>query len=279
MSRGEGFILLPLAGEIREGALHNGSTHLIKVLVVLAAHENHQTRLAFPSLSRLAVLAGVRKANVPTILKRLEQGKWLVPESGPKGRRAWKLLYGTYPGDIEPRDWLRLNRSLVMSGTWAAMSDSARRLYLVMKALAWVGQKALPDWNPAYEENDPGAWEELEAQFLPAMYLDPSELCQMAGLTPPTFRRAKSWLIENRLAVPTSGDLEPGLLLPHAPGTSAPGILERLERDRAEAALPKGAALRTFRAAQKAQRKLHDNQGSCRRTLIREPLNAHKGTV
>jgi hypothetical protein len=188
-------------------------------------------------------------------------------------------LYGTYPGDIEPRDWLRLNRSLVMSGTWAAMSDSARRLYLVMKALAWVGQKALPDWNPAYEENDPGAWEELEAQFLPAMYLDPSELCRLAGLTPPTFRRAKSWLIENELAVPTSGDLEPGLLLPHNPERRAPRILERLEHDRVEAALPKGSALRSFRAAQKVQRKNSVSLNSYKSTLARVLPNAHQGTV
>ncbi len=275
MSRDEGFILLPLAGQIREGALAEGSTRNLAVLVVVAAHEDRRTRLAWPSLARVATLAGIRKADVPVILRALEEKKWLKPEILSGGKRAWRMLYATYPGDLEPRDWLRLNRSLVMGGTWAAMPESARRLYLVMKALAWVGQKALPDWNPEYEENEPTAWDDVKAQFLPATLFDPNELRRLSGLTGPTFRRARSWLFHCGLAVLTSDDLEPGLLLPHDPGTHAPRIIEQLKRDRAEAATPKGDALRAFRAAQEAQRKNNANKASYRRTLTREPLNDH----
>lgn len=250
MADDQGFALLPLGAEVRAGALRLWPPRALSLWVVLVAHENHGNRLAFPSISRMAILAGVRKGEVASELGFLEGAGYLEPATGPGGRRAWRMMYAPYPGDLEPRAWLRLNRSLVWSGTWAAMTPSARALYLTLLALSWIGRKADAE-DPSWEEQDAADWGAIPFAFLPAHLMDPGELARLAGLEPRTERRARGWLLDHGLVAPTGEDQELGLILPHDPGCHAPGVLARLERDRAEAALPKGAALKAFRAAKK----------------------------
>lgn len=84
-----GFLLLPLGGLAREGKLAGWTDRSIAVLPAILAHENASTRLAWPSVARVAALAGVGKEAVRGAVDSLESGGWFSRVMRPGGGWAW----------------------------------------------------------------------------------------------------------------------------------------------------------------------------------------------
>lgn len=278
-----GFLLLPLAEQLRDGRISDWKDGPLSVLVVLIAHENARTREARPAISRIAVLAGIRKANVRPCLESLAAAGWCRPAKG----SAWEMLTARYDGDSTR--WIRISRPLIFDGVWSVMPPSAKRLYLVLLSLAWMGHHANYECISCYDLEDYN-YDSEDFVFVPAQHAEPVELARLAGLEPRTFRQARQWLLNAGLIQPTSQDQAPGLLLPHDPRLSAPSVMERLARVRAEVNRPTGAALRAHRAVGKAARKgiknskiiqssASERNGRNQQTERTEPINGTEGTA
>lgn len=252
MSPGDPFILLPLAEHAREGKLATWEDPLLAVLPVLIAHENSGTRLAWPSISRVAVLSGLGKPAANMGISALKNWKWCTSDTRPDGGPAWKMIYPAYrQSGLDSGSWIRIDRSVIMKGLWGIMTPSAKKLYIVMRGLALMGHLADGGWIPGYV---PDGYEESDDYaFLPAGKMAPAELSKLTGLQPRTLLNARDWLLANRMALPTEGNQLEGLLLPYDPGLYSPKALEALANLKTKAAgRPSGGALRAFRAVKKA---------------------------
>lgn len=245
-----GFVLLPLARMAREGKLAGWSDKGIAVLPVIVAHENAVTRLAWPSVARVAALAGVGKEAAREAVHSLECGGWLARVVRPGGGGAWKMTYLRYRPGAASGDWIRLGQDMVLRGAWAAFPPSAKRLYLILRGLSLLGHRATGTWIPNHEF-DPN---DLEANaFLPAQALDPGGLQELTGLNSRTLRHARAWLLENGMMLPSDEWEAPGMILPFEPGRYSPAVLDRVGRLRDETNnRPKGGALKAYRALRKA---------------------------
>lgn len=253
-----GFLLLPLGRHAREG-LATWPDGALAVLPVLVAHENATTRLAWPSIARMAALVRMGKEAVREACAKLEEWKWCARVSRPGGGWAWEMKYASYHGgELSAREYIRLATDMIMRGAWAACPPSARRLYLTLRGLAVIGNRVDFDWMPEdpYGQIDPFELEDFA--FFPAASWVPSELRRLTGLPERTMRHAQGWLMENGFmrATDSSADEEPGLILPFDPERYSPAVLERLENIRAEAgSRPEGYAAQSFHALKKASRK------------------------
>lgn len=251
-----GFSLVPLRGTILDGELRSRwPDDALAVLVVLLAHENSRTRVACPSLDRLAVLAGVAKETAARATDDLARVGWIskrrLSVPGGRSRFEYTFLYsrrGT--GDNSGR-WFRLEHHIVLGGAWAAMPPATRRLYLALLALSSDGRFALlwpgdgASWREVFEENYLGE-AFTRARFVSAKHLAPPNLQALAGLEPRTFQRSWNWLTASGLVVDNDPEVWPespkeapelildhfkeGIVMPYLPDIHAPAVAERLQR-------------------------------------------------
>lgn len=252
------FILLPMGRSyVDDMRLCSTSDRMLAVLPVLIAHENHETRMCWPSIARVAALAGVGKETVVRATNELELFGWLKMHHGGSGRVCYELGYRPYDPDLNSSDYTRIDRPVIMRGLWAAIPASAKRLYVAMRALSVMGHRASGEWISDPDESSCLDTDCSEA-FLPASRLGPSDLCDVTGLSPRTFRYARSWLLDNELAL-VSDDVE-GLILPFDPERYSPAVLKRLEAIKLDQkGRPRGGTLRSFRGVKKAAKRRANN--------------------
>lgn len=251
MSNNDGFLLLPLVRQGREGLIAEADPRGLAVLVVLIAHENCETRKAFPSLARIATLSGLGRDTVKNSLSSLEEDGWFQTQLRGRGH-CYCMQYPQYPSGGSSA-WISIARTLITEGLWSLISPTAKKLYLALRALAGPGHWADEGWIPDHEFDV----EMFEAfSFLPADKLDPGELCLLTGLEPRTFRKARMCLLVYELVLPTGQNQAPGWILPFDPMTYVPDVLARLEciRNDTDNRLS-GGALRSFRATRRAARR------------------------
>lgn len=228
----EAFVLLPLRDMILRGDFYWLTDAEVAVLPVLVAHMNQKTRQSFPSHDRIAVLAGIGKKSVADGTTKLRDRRWLdirkEPAPGGRTRHVYRLYIKEYSSE-ERSIWLGLPAHRVFLGVWAALTPSARRLYLVLLALSWNERAALvnPEMNPQdWQEFEPGGYG--SGRFVPAERLDPRELGDLAGIEPRTFQRAWNALLEHGLIEVNTEEVE-GILMPDTK-IEAPAVLARLKK-------------------------------------------------
>ncbi|MBG0790948.1 MAG: hypothetical protein H0S80_10675 [Desulfovibrionaceae bacterium] len=236
------FILLPFRESIRAGEFGYWEDSHIAVLPVLIAHENRKTRIARPSLDRIAVLAGVAKRTAAGATSSLQRSRWLtkqsIPLPGGRTRLEYRLDYTPYRERTDQGAWVRLESSLIFQGVWAVMPPSVRKLYLTLLGFSWSSHMAwVPDdgacgddWLIAYDHEG-----DLE-RFVDARYLTPPFLNNAAGLEERTGRRAWSWLMDNGFIIangegttssPTDLYRE-GIIMPDVTNLKCDSVLRRL---------------------------------------------------
>jgi hypothetical protein len=261
-----GFSLGPLRETILDGELRSRwPDDTLAVLVVLMAHESSRTRVAGPSLDRLAALAGVSKETAAKATDGLARTDWLqkrrLPVPGGRSRFEYTFLYSRRGAGDKSCRWFRLEHHIVLRGAWAAMPPATRRLYLTLLALSSDGRFALlwpgdgASWREVFEETYLGETF-TRARFVSAKHLAPRNLQALAGLEPRTFQRSWSWLTTNKLVVDNGPGVWPddpsgmvldhfadGVVMPYLPDIHSSAVVERLQRlakeaEEAEAVTP-----------------------------------------
>lgn len=260
-----GFSLVPLRAIILEGELPSRwPDDALAVLMALLAHENSRTRVACPSLDRLAVLAGVSKETAARATDDLARAGWLQKRRllapGGRSRFEYTFCYDRRDAGDNSGHWFRIEHHIVWGGVWAAMSPGCRRLYLALLALSsdgrfallWPGDGAF--WQEVFEETYLGE-AFVRARFVYAKHLAPINLQALAGIEPRTFQRAWGWLTTAGLVVDNDPDVWPddpsgmvldhfeeGVVMPYLPGIHSPAVVERLKRLAKEAEKTKAIA-------------------------------------
>jgi hypothetical protein len=204
-----GRILLPCRSYIQGG---NFSLDLISTWVVITAHSDKAGR-AFPSIERIAGLAGIRKASAISAIATLERQD-IIEVSRDDGKHTY-TVHRYRAGDTEnARQWISLPASLIMSGSWAVFPRSAKICYLYLCAHAWPG-RAADGWQ-VWEKSD--GWSEWRKKDYPFDFIDESRIpLQIPGLPARTGRFARNWLASHGFINVYRGDLCAGLALPHEP--------------------------------------------------------------
>lgn len=247
-----GFVLLPLGRVARDGNLAGWPDHVLSALVVLIAFENRRTRLAWPSVKNIAALAGLRTERVTDAIRKLEKNGWLQVQRA-KGNRYFMRYQGYHDPGLESGDWIRIDTAVVKRGVWAAMSPSARKLYLVLRSLATIGARAEESW--IHDENEFfDAVRDCDFAFLPETKADPAELRRLAGLPDRTYRRANIWLFDNGLIQVSDLDGDSGYILPFDPKRWSPEVVKAVEAEKEEPLNPSRGASRAMAWARKRGR-------------------------
>lgn len=222
---GSGFTLLPIKSDALQGKFSSWGDAELSVLVALGVHASPQG-LAWPSLGRLARLAGVSKSSVGDALMNLAERGWI------RGRgRKYHVSLG------EICDSVAIYQLVVFSGLWAACTPTARKLYLILRALSRPGGGVnILNWDDAVEE----AIGEDGLQHVRFCDLDPSYLAALIGCSSRTYRDAMCRLRHLDLVrdpevedEEEEEDYEVGfdcLLLPNNPGFVMPGIVRSPDR-------------------------------------------------
>lgn len=222
------FILLPFRSSVRSGDFARWQSYQLAVLIVLIAHENRKTRLSFPSVERIATLAGVRKQRVGEAVKSLALGRWLTTKSIPTTtgfrRYEYKMLYTPFaPGD--KAKWIWLPSSFVLNGVLGMLPGSALKLYLALHGLSWNPWFSIFDGTKDFDEP------KERDRFVDISNIDPTFLSSVTGLKDSTRRYAWKWLDDHELLlVPQKYELNDadGVWLPDPTNFSSPSIMEKL---------------------------------------------------
>lgn len=236
------FVLLPSFGYwTREGRMnvnHKKSIgdEFIAIFPVLVSFENSVSRRSFPSLDKLAKLAGVSpntaQQQVLTMSIRPDRPNgWLHIIKKPIGhgrtQHIYQMAYAAYAG-TESKEWIRIARAVFHKGVWAVMTPSARRVYLVLRAHGQFMERADGEW---VEIEDTAGVLATEV-YVPAAYWATSHLVKATGLNERTVREAKAWFIAADMAYPTADDQEEGVMMPFDPQRHAPKVLESIAATR-----------------------------------------------
>ena len=265
------FSMLPWKESFREGGMRSLSNPEIKVLPIIAAHANKNTRKAWPSYGRICALARASKATVAEAIDALVAKKLIAKSSDMEGTRShnvYQLLF-IYNQDNEDESykdkWIALHHELFYSGVWGAMIGSARRVYLILRAFAWAGRSAAtdeyynyPDEAKIIEVDDGERWRRFHhtrVQFLPLHKYNPEEFAYLSDISKRALYDGMAWLTANRLIIPYDVDSdrgEPiaGFIIPFRPGRYVPDVEESVRKAKEESSTPKArpGAQRSFKA-------------------------------
>lgn len=237
--------------------------HFIAVLPVLISFENAATRKSYPSLDKLAKLAGVSPTSAKEVLdinsarSGHPNGWWQIlkkPISHGRTKHIYQMLYARYAGGDSP-DWIRVATSVFHRGVWAIMTPATKRVYLVLRAHGQFEEQAEDGISRPVELV---AGVQATGVFVPAAYWATGYLVKATGLASRTVSEAKAWLIGNGLAYATDNDQEEGVMMPFDPQRKCDKVLASIaatqKRNQVRGIAPaSGHAKRDIQRLRKAQ--------------------------
>lgn len=252
------YIRIPLAKTFREKQffINHNVLAVFPVMIYFADGEGY----TFPSIKKIAVLAGIRVEEVKIALNTLVTMKYLLKVDNPP-----KKIFST--GNIYKLGVITdqkgfnifMGRSIIKGGLWSDMPKSAKALYLSLKALSLVGEYAISCMDLEkldiedelryeeavleerngfdYEGNRQDHFLKIgntdldvhEFSFVPIEKCIPYQLQQMSGIeSDRTFRHARAWLADKELILEHPQGM--GLILPVDTDYENSHINEALEK-------------------------------------------------
>lgn len=244
---GTGYVKAGIRSAVLEGELASWPDSEVAVFISLVSHLG-KDGTAFPSVIRIAILAGVSKSTASQALKGLER-RGLI-RTKPRGRgRMYRM---EIPEDHEA---IFIKIGVIWNGLWASVTPAAQRLYLLFLANSRPGDGSggsalsMEEWKEAVEESTgPDGLRHVLPRDVEPLAI--RKLCNMASRT---YRDAKNRLLELDL-IRSQVDL--GVWqVPNDPTIWMPEVIRAVEMARLAESRPSAGAIQSLRS----RRKRHAN--------------------
>lgn len=117
--------------DLGDSVLHNLTPQSLSILIVILAHRNKDSGFAQVGARRIAKLAGVGINSISPAVNDLKELCLIRVEKRRKSRN-WQEV-NRYHSPYLSTGFFTIGQSVIFGGHWARLSDSARRLYLLMR--------------------------------------------------------------------------------------------------------------------------------------------------
>ena len=196
------FFMVPL-GASRDKAVapytSGWDNGVLSVYIVLLAHENTVSRIAYPSLDRVSALAGVSKTTAQKavqMLRDISRVNVCKQKNRQTGniKNVFTFQHPSYHNAEDTSQYFPVYKEVIFYGLWASMPPSTRKLYLCLSDLGLMPGKEEGDY--IYDEYMTDAVSEREYLFIKYLHYDPHFLENRAGISQQARYRGIQWLKE-----------------------------------------------------------------------------------
>jgi hypothetical protein len=218
---GQNYSAFPVDAFFKDQRISIYSDACIAVMVALGVHANHDLQ-AFPSDSRLGILAGIHFDNCKKALSFLQDEGEIATVMGQ--RKRYQLNYMKIrTGD----SWFPIFQSMVYRGIWAKLKPSAKKLYVVMDANS-VPYKMIPEYlhDEEYEIMKIESGKDTGQRMLIGYNVEKHYLNSIIKLPARTFNDAQNNLIDAGLIEPES--LYSRYIINNVPARIYEDVIDRL---------------------------------------------------
>ena len=222
---GQNYSAFPEDAFFKDDRISRYTDGCLALMVALGVHANREL-LAFPSDSRLRILAGIHFDNAKKALHFLQDEGEITPVMG-KDKR-FRLNYMKIMNDTS---WFPIFQGLVYRGIWAKLKPSAQKLYLVMQMNSEI-YKDIPEYlhEEDYEFMKLEAGKDTGKRMLIGHNVEKEYLNSIIKLNKRTFNDAQNDLINIGILEPES--LYSRYIINNIPALIRPDVIKSLIQHR-----------------------------------------------